>query len=95
MEFLAIEKLIYLISELVNLREKMDKKNRKAVDLILCDVNDLLRCQFMGNKSAIMEVFHKLKALENSGEIKIIRIKNRFATPLNDALINFKFVGPK
>ena len=92
-EFLAIENLIYLISELVQLREKMNKKNRKAVDLVACDVNDLLRCQFMGTKNAIMDVFQKLKGLEKTGKIKILRIKNRFATPLNDTLINFKFIG--
>ena len=71
----------------------MNKKYRKAVDLIACDVNDLLRCQFMGTKNSILEVFQKLKGLEKIGTIKILRIKNRFATPLNDALINFKFEG--
>ena len=31
--------------------------------------------------------------MEKKGAIKIIRIKNRFATPLNDVLINFMFTG--
>ena len=62
-EFLAIEKLIYLITELVVLREKMEKKNRKAIDLITCNINDLLRCQFMGSKKAILDVFGELKKL--------------------------------
>lgn len=47
----------------------------------------------MGSKSGIMEVFKRLKKLESENIIKIVRIKNRFATPLNDTLINFKFVG--
>lgn len=92
-EFLATENLIYLITSLVSLREQMDKRNRKAVDLVTCDVNDLLRCQFLGSKNSILEVFQKLRGLEKEGIIKITRIKNRFATPLNDTLINFKFVG--
>lgn len=71
----------------------MDKKNRKAIDLISCNINDLLRCQFMGGKKAILDVFSEMKKLEKEGKIKIIRVKNRFATPLNDVLVNFKFVG--
>lgn len=39
----------------------MDKKHRKAVDLINLNINDLLRCQFMGSKKAIMDVFNELK----------------------------------
>lgn len=36
-----------------------------------------------------------MKKLENSNVIKMIRIKNRFSTPLNDCLINYMFVGAK
>lgn len=32
----------------------MEKKSRKGVDLINCDVNDLLRSQYMGNKNGIL-----------------------------------------
>ena len=46
-----------MIIELVNLRSKMEKKCRKAVDLIRCDVSDLLRSQFMGTKSEIIKIF--------------------------------------
>ena len=41
----------------------MEKKNRKGIDLITCNVNDLLRSQYMGNKNGIMEVFQRLKKL--------------------------------
>jgi hypothetical protein len=71
----------------------MEKKNRKGVDLITCNVSDLLRCRFMGSKNGIMEIFQRMKNFEEDGVIKIVRIKNRFATPLNDTLINFKFVS--
>lgn len=36
-----------------------------------------------------------MKKLENNNVIKMIRIKNRLSTPLNDCLINYMFVGAK
>ncbi len=63
-EFLAIEKLQYLLTELVNLRAKMENKIRKGIDLINFNVNDLLRAQFMGGKNAIMKVYSRIEKLE-------------------------------
>ena len=81
--------------ELANLRQKIEKKTRKAIDLVRCEISDLLRCQFLGKKAQLIEIFEKMKKLEKEGRIKITRIKNRFATPLNDCIINYMFVGKR
>ena len=47
----------------------------------------------MGAKKDLLLIFGRLEKLEEKNEIRIIRIKNRFDTPLNDALINFMFTG--
>lgn len=41
----------------------MEKKCRKSIDLIKCDVTDLLRCQFVGGKSEIIKAFNNLRNL--------------------------------
>ena len=84
-----------MIIELTKLREKIEKKSRKAIDLIKCEVSDLLRSQFIGKKNQLIQIFDKMNKLEKENKIKITRIKNRFATPLNDCLINFMFIGKK
>ena len=46
-----------MIIELTTLREKIEKKSRKGVDLIPSEVSDLLRSQFLGKKAQLIEIF--------------------------------------
>ena len=48
-----------------------------------------MRAMMVGNKFEILKVFINLKNLEEAGTIKILKIKNRLETPLNDAMIIF------
>ena len=49
----------------------------------------MMRAMVSGNKKEIMAVYQNMKKYEKTKEIKIIKIKNRFGTPLNDAMIIF------
>ena len=42
-----------------------------------------------GSRGDILAVYNNLKVLEKAKKIKIIKIKNRFGTALNDAMIIF------
>ena len=48
-----------------------------------------MRAMISGNKKEIIAVYDNMKFLEKEKIIKIIKIKNRLGTPLNDAMIIF------
>lgn len=52
-----------------------------------------MRCMITGSKKEILQVYDNFKKLEANGDIEIVKIKNRLATPLNDAMIIFVMKG--
>ncbi len=66
---------------------------RGTLDLIKFKINDLMRCQIFGDRKKIIHVFEKFKELEEQDKLQLIKIKNRFSTPMSDAMIFFKMPG--
>lgn len=58
--------------------------------LYSCTVNDLLRCKCTGKKAQIMQIYDKLRELENRGELAIILVKNRLSGPTQDIIVTYK-----
>ena len=48
-----------------------------------------MRAMVTGSKRDIMQIYENIKKLEKEKELKIIKIKNRLGTPLNDVMIIF------
>lgn len=59
------------------------------MDLIKFTVTDMMRAQVVGNKKEILQVYNNIEELQKTGDINIIKIKNRLGTSLNDAMIIF------
>ena len=89
--WLLIRKLIYVIKSLIKIGKSIKENSSEIfnLDLIKFNVTDLMRAMISGSQNDILAVYNNLKVLEKEKEIKIIKIKNRFGTPLNDAMIIF------
>jgi hypothetical protein len=62
-----------------------------GLDLVKFKINDLMRCQILGDRKKILEIYDKIIDLEQKGMLEIVKIKNRFQTPLSDAMLFLKF----
>lgn len=87
------QKLVFAIKELIKVGKSFQSENMMILDLIKFKVTDLMRCMITGSKKEILQVYENFKKLEVSGDIEIVKIKNRLATPLNDAMIIFVIKG--
>ncbi len=84
------EKLMLALKKLIKVGRSFYKtKAMLNLDLIQFKVTDLMRSMVSGSKKEILAVYENLKKLEKQGEIKIVKIKNRLGTSLNDAMIIF------
>lgn len=86
----VIEKLMIVLKKLIKTSHTLEAKFGIKLDLVKFNVTDLMRAMITGNKFEILKVFNNLKALEEANIIKILKIKNRLETPLNDAMVIFK-----
>jgi hypothetical protein len=50
-----------------------------------------MRCQIYGDKKTIWKAYKDIKQKEAEDKIQVVKIKNRFSTPMGDAMIFFKF----
>lgn len=86
------EKLIMVLKNLISVGIEMEKTEvSRKMDLVKFNVKDLFRAMVIGTKKEALMVYENLKKLEEEGKIKIIQIRNRLGTPLNDAMIIFTF----
>lgn len=83
------EELVQTITHLIEASSEYHEF-RGTLDLIKFKINDLMRCQIFGDKKKIIKVFEKFKELEEKDIIHLVKIKNRFSTPMGDAMIFFK-----
>lgn len=63
----------------------------QKIDLVKFNVKDLLRAMVVGTKKEILAVYENLKKMEIEGRLKIVQIRSRLGTPLNDIMIIFTF----
>ena len=90
--WLMAEKLIMVLKNLISVGIEMEKTEvSRKMDLVKFNVKDLFRAMVIGTKKEALMVYENLKKLEEEGKIKIIQIRNRLGTPLNDAMIIFTF----
>ena len=89
--WLLLRKLLYVLKNLIRVGKLMKQQTNKIsnLDLIKFNVTDLMRAMVTGSQADFLEVGANLKRLEGEGELTIIKIKSRFGTPLNDAMIIF------
>lgn len=59
------------------------------IDLVKFKVTDLMRCMVTGNKKQINQIYNNFVKLDKEEKIKILKIKNRLETHLNDIMIMF------
>jgi hypothetical protein len=57
------EKLIEVIKYLVEVGNKF-KQSLGTLDLVKFKINDLMRCQFTGNRKELLEIYNKLTKLD-------------------------------
>ena len=86
------EQIINSIKTLVEVG-KQYQQSGAYLDLIKFKCNDLMRCQFFGNKQKIMLIYKEFQRLDKIRALEIIKIKNRFDTNMGDAMIFFKLPG--
>lgn len=86
------EQIIHSIKTLVEIGQKYSESGT-YLDLIKFKINDLMRCQFFGNKKKIMLIYKEFQRLDKIRALEIIKIKNRFETMMGDAMIFFKLPG--
>ena len=48
----------------------------------------------MVNQKQVLLIFNALQSLHSKGKIHIVKVKNRFNQPMNDATIVFSMKGP-
>lgn len=87
---MLMEKLVIVMKKLIKVGKQMKSVVSKDMDLIKFNVTDLFRAMITGKKSEIFKVYNNMKMMEKEGKIKIIKIKNRLGTHLNDVMIIFK-----
>ena len=73
----------------------MSLKKKIRLDLVKFKVTDLMRCMVYGNKKEVEFVCERFRLLDEKGLIKILKIKNRLSTSLNDVMIMFLLTPPK
>jgi hypothetical protein len=83
------------LKHLFRIMEKVAKKpGPMSVGKAFDAVRGMITCESM---AAILEVMKHFKALNTAGDIRILRIKNRFLTPSaggwSDLLMNFAVKG--
>ena len=88
-EWMVEEQLIQAIQCLVQISSEY-QEYRGILDLVKFKINDLMRCQILGTRTQLIKIFDQFKKLQKQGVLEIVKIKNRFNTPMSDAMLFFK-----
>lgn len=70
---------------------------KEHINLIIFQVNDLLRSKFQCNETAFINILNTIYQLDKSsqmiGKFKLVRVKNKLDQKDNNILINYMFLG--
>ena len=92
---MVVERLVKLIRIFIDYRlsEKKELRLFRNIDLITCQVSDLIRGRIMLNEKQLLKFFSILNKLHiQKKQIRIIKIKNRMNEPMNDATLIIKLI---